>query len=223
MSRHFTIIDAPQRSEQWFTARLGCATASRAGDVVASIKTGEAAARRDYRVQLVCERLTGTMQEDGFVSADMQRGTDLEPAAFSAYEAVTGNLASRVGFLRSTEHMAGASPDGVIGDFEGLIELKCPKSATHLKYLRAGTVPSDYLPQMLHQLWISGAPWVDFVSYDPRWPSDLQLFVVRLERNETAIQNYAAQVLAFLGEVEREVEAVRTMRNVGAVLKKTVV
>ena len=218
MARTFTVIDAEQRSPAWFAARLGCITASRACDIVASIKSGEAAARRDYRTQLVVERLTGQLQEDGYISPDMQRGTDLEPQAFAAYEMQTGQMASSVGFLRHDTLMAGASPDGVIGDFDGLIELKCPKSATHLKYLRGGGVPSDYLPQLTHQLWISGAQYVDFVSYDPRFPLSMQLFIVRLLRAHAPIDDYAKKALAFLDEVERECEAVTTMANTAIVM-----
>lgn len=220
--RDFTVVDAEQRSPAWFAARLGCITASRACDIVAAIKSGEAAARRDYRTQLVVERLTNQIQEDGYVSADMQRGTDLEPQAFAAYEMQTGRMAAGVGFLRHTTLMAGASPDGVIGNFEGLIELKCPKSATHLKYIRGGGVPSDYLPQLTHQLWISGAEYVDFVSYDPRFPLSMQLFIVRLPRADAPIDAYAQKALAFLAEVETELAAVATMANVGAVLREAV-
>lgn len=222
MPRNFTVVTADQRTPEWFAARLGRITASRACDIVAAIKSGEAAARRDYRLQLVCERMTGQSQEDGYINADMQRGIDLEPAAFAAYESVTGQMAARVGFLCHTELMAGASPDGVIGDFDGLIELKCPKSATHLKYLKAGGVPADYLPQVLHQLWITGAAYVDFVSYDPRFPEPLQLFVARLERADAPIADYEAKALAFLAEVERDVLAVATLANPAAQLKAAV-
>ena len=220
--RRFRIVEAEQRTPEWFAARLGCITASRACDIVATIKSGEAAARRDYRTQLVCELLTGQPQEDGYTSVDMQRGLDLEAEAFAAYEMQTGRMASRVGFLRHTEWRAGASPDGVIGDFDGLIELKVPKSATHLKYLRAGVVPADYMPQLTHQLWISGAPYVDFVSYDPRWPAKFQVFIARLHRDEAAIAEYERKALAFLAEVEREVAAVQTMTNLNAVLREAV-
>ena len=220
--RDFQIVDAEQRSEAWLAVRLGCITASRAGDIVATIKSGEAAARRDYRLQLVCERLTGQPQEDIYVNADMQRGMDLEPRAFAAYESVTGQVVTRVGFVRHLSLMAGASPDGVIGDFDGLVELKCPRSATHLKYLRAGTVPPDHLPQLLHQLWITGAGYVDFVSFDPRFPEPWQVFIARLTRTAAAIGEYESKALAFLSEVDRECEAIGTMANVGGVLREAV-
>jgi hypothetical protein len=211
----FTVIDAEQRSAEWFAARLGRLTGSRAADMLATIKSGEAAARRDLRVQLVCERLTGQVQEEPFINAAMQRGIDMEPSAFAAYEAVTGALVQRSGFLSHTEHMAGCSLDGHIGDFDGLIELKCPKSTTHLRYLRGGVVPSDYWPQIAHNMWVTGAQWADFVSFDDRFPPELQLFIVRVERKASDMEDYERKALAFLAEVEREADALATIGRVG--------
>lgn len=219
---NFTLIDAPQRSEEWFAARLGRLTGSRAGDMLATIKSGEAAARRDLRTQLVCERLTGQVQEEPFVNAAMQRGIDCEPLAFAAYEAQTGTLVERSGFLAHAEHMAGCSLDGHVDGFVGLIELKCPKSTTHLRYLRGGVVPSDYLPQILHNLWITGAEWADFASFDDRFPPELQLFIVRVNPRVEEIADYEKKALAFLAEVERETAALSTMGDLGAVLKAAV-
>jgi hypothetical protein len=201
------VLCAAQRVPEWYLARVGRLTGSCAGDMLARIKTGEAAARRDLRVRLVCERLTGESQEDGFVNAAMQHGIDTEDAAFSAYEAHTGLIAQRVGFLAHDTLMAGCSPDGVIGAYDGILELKCPKSATHLKYLKASALPSDYLPQITHNLWISGAAWCDFVSFDPRFPPSLQFFRVRVERDQTAIDAYELMARTFLSEVEQEIAA----------------
>jgi hypothetical protein len=224
----FRVIDADQRSPEWFAARLGRLTGSRAGDMLATIKSGEAAARRDYRMQLVCERLTGTMQEDGFVSAAMQRGVECEPLARDLYERHTGRFIQTTGFLASIDHMAGCSLDGHVGDydghatFEGIVELKCPKSATHLCYLRSNVVPAEHIPQILHNLWITGAAWCDFVSFDDRFDAPLTLWIKRVERNEQAIAEYAIKALAFLAEVETEENAIRTMRDPGAVLREAV-
>ena len=179
--------------------------------MLATIKSGEAAARRDYRMQLVTERLTGQPQEDGFVNAAMQRGIDLEPMAFAAYEAVTGNVAVRTGFLSHVTHLAGCSLDGHVDNFAGIVELKCPKSSTHLKYLRDGGIPKDYLPQVTHNLWISGAAWCDFLSYDDRFPSELQVFYVRVLAADLDLAAYEAAALKFLAEVETETHALRTM------------
>lgn len=208
---NFTIIDAEQRSHEWFAARAGRLTGSRAADVLATIKSGEAAARRDYRMQLVCERLTGQPQEDGFINAVMQRGIDLEPKAFAAYEALTGSVAVRTGFLAHTAHLAGCSLDGHIDGFTGIVEIKCPKSATHLKYWRGkGEPPSDYLPQITHNLWITGAQWCDFLSFDDRFPEEMQTFLVRVKREDLDMAAYEAAALKFLAEVETEVNAIRT-------------
>jgi predicted phage-related endonuclease len=210
----FTIIDAPQRSPDWFRARLGRLTGSRAADMLATVRNGEAAARRDLRTQLVCEYLTSQVQEDGFVSRDMERGTALEPQAFAAYEALTGEVVSRTGFLSHDTLPIGCSLDGHIGDFEGILELKCPKSATHVNYLRGGVVPAAYVPQITHNLWVSGAAWCDFMSYDPRLGPGLETCLVRLFRDEAAIAAYRSKALAFLDEVATELAALTGLREV---------
>ena len=203
--------DVVQRSPEWFALRCGRFTASRAADMLATIKAGEAAARRDLRVQLVVERLTGQPQDDPYINAAMQRGIDKEADAFAAYEGLTGNLASTCGFLSHDTLRAGCSPDGLIRAGEGGLEVKCPKSATHLSYLRANTIPRDYRAQMMHALWISGAQWWDFVSFDDRFPSPLQLFYQRLERKETEIAAYEIAARDFLAEVDQELEAVQRL------------
>ena len=206
------VIDAsPQRSPEWFHARLGRLTGSRAADMLATIKSGEAAARRDYRLQLVCERLTGQPQESGFVNEAMQRGIDLEPMALGAYEALTGTLAQTVGFAAWADLMVGCSVDGSIGDFEGILELKCPKSATHLEYLRSPTVPARYLSQITHNLWVTGAAWCDFLSYDDRFPAPLQTVLRRVRREDVDFDTYATAALKFLGEVDAEEQTIRAM------------
>ena len=222
MSRRFTVIDAEQRSQAWKAARCGRLTASRAKDVLAHIKSGEAAARRDLRTQIVLERLTGEPQDSDFVNADMQRGLDLEADAFAAYEAVTGRMAARCGFVAHNELLIGCSPDGVLDDFDGILELKVPRSATHLGYLRAGAVPPEHRPQVIHALWVTGAGYCDFLSYDPRFPDGMQTCYVRVDRDEREIAEYATKALTFLDEVANEYEAVRTMWGVGAVLREVV-
>ena len=205
------ILDCEQRSEAWARARLGRLTASRAVDMLTTIKSGEAAGRRNLRAMLVLERLTNKPQESGYVSAAMQQGTDREPDALLWYEALTGQIVHRTGFITHDDLMAGASLDGHIGDFEGLVEAKSPIPATHLEYLRTGTVPGDYLAQITHQLWITGAQWCDFLSFDDRFPEDMQTFLVRVKREDVDIAAYEAKALAFLAEVETEVNAIKTM------------
>lgn len=209
---NFSIFEGEQRSPEWFAARCGRLTGSRAGDMLATIGKGEAAARRDLRAQLVVERLTGQPQEDGYVNAVMQRGIDKEPEAFSAYEALSGHLVRRTGFLSHNALMLGCSLDGDVDDFTGIVELKCPKSATHIEYLKsAGKIPSRHVPQITHNLFVTGAQWCDFVSFDDRLPEGLQLVVMRVERDEAAIAAYEWAVSLFLSEVDKEVETVRAL------------
>ena len=206
--KSFTVHSAPQGSTEWLAARLGRVTASRMKDVLAVIKSGEAAARRDYRTQLVCERLTGQPQEDVFVSSDMQRGTDLEPVARAAYEAQTGQWVEQVGFHAHTSLRAGGSPDGVVGDYDGLIEIKCPRPATHIKWMRAGGVPADHLAQIRMLLWLTGAGWCDFISYCPQMPENLRVYVAR-EEVSWAVPQMAHDIEKFLAEVDNEESALR--------------
>jgi putative phage-type endonuclease len=209
----FTVIDALQRSPEWFAARVGLVTGSRAADVVATIKSGEAAARRDYRLQIVTERLTGVPQEDGYTNAAMQWGIDHEAEAFAAYEAQSGLLVTRTGFLRDDERPIGCSLDGHIGAYEGVLEVKCPKSSTHLSYLRRGVVPVDYYPQIAHNLLVTGAAWCDFVSFDPRFPPDLQVFVRRILRGDVGIPAYTDALDVFLSDVAADLAAIEKLRT----------
>lgn len=205
----FTVCTAEQRSDEWRRARAGRVTGSKAADFLATVKSGEAAKRRDYRAQLLAERLTGQPQDDVFVNDAMQWGIDKEADAFAAYEAHTGHLVRRTGFLAVDDLPIGCSLDGDVDDFTGIIELKCPKTATHLKYLRAGVVPPDYVPQIVHNLLVSGAQWCDFASFDPRLPGPLQLFVVRHERDDKEIASYELALHLFLSELERDVAEMR--------------
>lgn len=182
------------------------------------LKNGtEAAARRDYRLQLVTERLVGEPQDSDFINDDMRRGIELEADALAAYEALTGQLASRVGFVAHNTLMIGASPDGLIGD-DGILELKVPRSATHLRYIRANVMPTEHLPQLLHNLYVTGARYADFMSYDPRFPTSLQTFCVRVERHEDQIFDYERKLLTFLAEVDADVEEVQRLMGQKAVL-----
>ena len=194
-----------QRSEEWFAARLGKVTASRLSDVLATIKTGEAAARANYRIELVAERLTGK-STPGFTSAAMQWGVECEPMARSAYETETGLIVTEVGFVdHPTIAMAGASPDGLVGD-DGLIEIKCPETKTHIETLTSKKAPSKYIPQMQWQMACTGRQWVDFVSFDPRLPEHLMLEIITVDRDQLLIDQYSEAVSIFLAEVSKTVE-----------------
>lgn len=205
MSRYIVSPHA-QGTDGWLQDRAGRATGSRASDILATIKSGEAAARRDYRLELVVERMTGAPAPQGYVSAEMQWGTEKEPFARMAYEAQTGRLVSESGFAYLPNIMAGCSVDGFIEDSGriGIWEAKCPKSYTHISYRMGGKVPPAHEPQILHNLWVTGAEFADFVSFDPRFPEPLQLFVVRYERDEKAILDYEAKLFQFLLEVDQQ-------------------
>lgn len=218
----FRIIDAPQRSADWYAVRVGRLTGSVAGEMLSKVKTGESAGRRNLRVRLVLERLTGKPQESEYVSPAMQTGIDREADAFGAFEALTGNVAVRTGFLAHTEYMAGCSLDGHIGDFDVLVSIKCRQAPAHLDFLRSGTIPASAMAQIRHEMWITGARQHEYFSWNPEFPPALQSRVVTVTRAEAAIAEYEALALAFLAEVDTEVAAIRTMTNVGAVLKEAI-
>lgn len=198
-----------QRTEEWYAARLGKVTASRISDVLATIKTGEAAARANYRAELVAEILTGK-GSTGFTSAAMQWGIDCEPMARAAYETETGLIVTEVGFVNHpTIAMSGASPDGLVGD-DGLIEIKCPETKTHIETLTSKTAPAKYTPQMQWQMACTGRKWVDFVSFDPRMPEHLMLDIIRVERDQALIDRYSEAVSVFLDDVHKTVDFLNT-------------
>jgi len=211
------IIDCIQGSQEWLDARAGRVTASRIKDILTKVKTGEAAARRDYRLELVCEILTGIPAEQGFVSFEMKRGTELEPAARAAYEFENKISVDQVGMvLHPQSDRYAASPDGMVNwdgknAPEGLIEIKAPKTATHIGYIEAGVVPADYQPQMLWQMACTGAQWVDFVSYDPRLPEQLELYIVRFQRDEARVHEIESEVMQFLKEVDAAVSRITAL------------
>lgn len=209
------ILSIDQRSAEWHTARLGKLTASRAGEAFATLKGGgESASRRNLRLQLVLERLTGQSQENGYVNRTMERGIALEPDACAAYEAETGILVQAVGFVVHDELAAGCSPDGLTED--GLIEIKCPEAAAHLEYVRGG-LPAAYRWQITHALWLTGAAWADFVSYHPDFPEALRLKITRLFAKDIDLAAYELSVRLFLGEVEQELAQVEALSQVVAV------
>ena len=189
-----------QGSSEWFAARCGRATASRFSDILAKGKSGEATTRRNYRIQLVTERLTGEPAES-FKNAAMAHGTETEPFARMAYEAHSGNLVEEVGFVQHSTLMAGCSPDGLI-DLNAGCEIKSPfQSAIHIETLESG-MPSGHKAQVQGSLWVTGREWWDFISFDPRLPDHLKLYVQRIERDEEYIKNLEAEVIKFLGEVD---------------------
>lgn len=188
-----------QNTDAWRYQRGGKITGSRFADVLAKPDT---AAYRNYLLQVATERLTGEWQGPNYQSAEMIWGTEQEPFAKARYEAVTGDLITACGYIAHPDHwFAGASPDGLLGQ-DGCIETKCPKSTTHVEYLRDRKLPAKYRPQVQGQMWCAGKTFAHFVSYDPRMPEHLQLLIVPVERDDVYIAKLQTAVLEFNAEVE---------------------
>lgn len=196
--------DIVQGSAEWHAIRVGKVTASRVADVVAKTKSGWGASRANYMAELIAERLTGEAAER-FTNAAMNWGTEKEPDARAAYEFFRDASVTEIGFV---EHpsigMTGASPDGLVSD-DGMVEIKCPNTATHLETLLTQTVPAKYNTQMQWQMACSGRQWCDFASYDPRLPEEMSLFVKRVERDDKTIAELEKDVSAFLAELDEKI------------------
>ena len=220
MKHRFIIVDAPQRSPEWDTARLGKLTGSRAPDAFARTKGGWAASRKNLMYLLVLERITGKSGESDYVSPAMQAGIDREPFALRAYEALTGNTVSACGFLQHPTLMAGTSPDGYVGNFERIVSIKCRQPAAHVKALR-GVIPHDAMTQIRHELWITGAEAVDYFCWNPDFPDTLQGKLITVHRQDADIPGYEKDALCFLAECDMEEQAIRTAANLPQVLEQS--
>jgi putative phage-type endonuclease len=193
-----------QRTEEWFAARLGKVTASKIADVMASGRAGApSVTRANYFAQLLCERLTGRATE-GYTSDAMQHGTDNEPIAINAYEMHRDVIVSPIGFVdHPSIAMSGASPDGLVGE-DGLIEVKCPNSATHLATLKGGSIDGRYMKQMQWQMACTGRKWCDFVSFDPRMPEHLQLYIRHVPFDSDMVKEIESAVCEFLADLDAD-------------------
>ena len=202
-----------QRSDEWYSARLGKVTASRVADVMARTKSGPAASRENYMMQLLCERLTGK-KEESFTTAAMQRGVELEAVARSAYEVDAGVMVIETGFcVHAAVSGFGASPDGLVGT-DGLVEIKCPNTKQHVEFLRTGKPEGKYIWQMMAQMACTDRAWCDFVSFDDRMPEELQFSRVRIHRDAKEEQAMMAAILQFLAELDAvETEMKRKMER----------
>lgn len=202
-----------QRTPEWFAERLGKITASRIADVVGKTKSGSyGAARKNYMAELLCQRLSG-QQEEKFTSAAMQHGTDTEPAARAMYILETGTDVTETGFIpHPTIAMSGASPDGLAGE-DGLIEIKCPNTATHLEFLQSRKPKHEYLLQMQWQMACTGRQWCDFISYDDRLPEKLAYRCIRIQRDDTLVAELEEEAIKFLTELD---ETVRQLKEQAA-------
>jgi predicted phage-related endonuclease len=204
----FIVVDHEQRSLEWYASRAGRLTGSVASDMLAKPKSGsgESAGRKNLRAKLVLERVTGKTQEDDYLSRDMQRGVDLESEAFGEFEALTGVILQRCGFLSMGDDF-GCSLDGYLGDFEELVSIKCPNDANHMAYVMGGKkIPKDYMDQCRHELWITGARRHHFLSYNPNFPEKLRVFYVTMERAQFDLAEYEAEAVKFMAEVREETD-----------------
>lgn len=197
-----------QRSPEWFAARCGKVTASRVADLMAKTKSGYSTSRANYMAELICERLTGKPTES-YTNGAMQWGTDTEPQAKAAYVFMHDEVAECAFAEHPTIASLGASPDGLVGD-DGLLEIKCPNTATHLEFLLSKTIPGKYITQMQTQMACTGRKWCDFVSFDPRLPDSMQMWISRVNRDDAFISEIEKEVTAFLAEVDAKITALNT-------------
>lgn len=204
-----------QGTESWFADRLGKVTASRLADVLAKTKTAYSASRNNYMTQLVLETITQSRAES-YTNFSMAWGTEQEPFARAAYEARTGQMVEEVGFLpHPTIALAGASPDGLVGD-DGMVEIKCPSTSTALEcwltqFQGGNAVDAKYYAQMQWQMRCADRSWCDYVVFDPRMPAKAQLFVTRVERDDAWLANAEEEVVKFLAEMQDKVETLKSI------------
>jgi putative phage-type endonuclease len=197
--------DLIQGSDEWKAARTGLITGSRMSDVLAKLKGGgEAKSRSDYRMELVAERLTGLPAEQ-YVNGYMVRGTEMEPLARASYEVLFDTVVTQVGLIVHPEMpFAASSPDGLVGS-EGVLEIKCPKTTTHLRWRQKNSCPEEHVAQLYWELCCTGREWADFVSYDPRLPERLQLFAVRVFPEKELMAQMESEVTKFNTELEEAI------------------
>ena len=203
-----------QGTDDWHSERIGFVTASKLAAVMASGRGGKPSeTRKNYMVELAVARLTGKPIDSSFQTAAMQRGIELEAEARQIYEVKTGSFVALSEFIHHpTIPMTGASPDGIISsehDGQGILEIKCPLAKTHYEYLTEGSIPNGYILQMQWQMECADLAWADFVSYHPDFPENIQLLIVRQERDEKILGPVRDEVKAFLAELEETVEKLR--------------
>lgn len=203
------ILDCVQGSPEWHQARCGSLGASQVADTLARTKSGWGASRANVMAQLIAERLTGTPAET-YTNAAMQRGTEKEPEARLAYEFERGVSVAQVGLiLHPAISGTHASPDGLIGD-DGLVEIKCPLTSTHIDTLLSDAISEKYIKQMQWQMAVSGRAWCDYVSYDDRLPAEMQLFVKRTHRDDAMIAEMEREIGAFLKELDEKLASLQS-------------
>lgn len=204
--------DMEQGSPEWLSARCGLVTASRVADVIAKTKSGFGASRANYMAELIAERMTGEPAQR-FTNAAMQWGTDTEPQARAAYEFFNDVTVEQVGLVKHpTIEESAASPDGYVGD-DGMVEIKCPNTSTHIETLLTGAVAGKYITQMQWQMACAGRQWCDFVSFDPRMPGDLSIFIKRVPRDDDLIGTLESDVLEFLADMGQKLKRLQALQG----------
>ncbi len=199
------LLNHDQGTEEWFKARLGCPSGSGFSKLVKT--DGKPSTSADtYINHLIAEKVIGEPPET-FSNEWMERGKQLEPDARSFYEFERGVTVQEVGFIKHDEYECGVSPDGLV-NADGLLEIKCPAPATHIKYLRAGVLPSGYKAQCQGQLWITGRKWLDFLSYHPSLPP----FLIRIEPDKEYIKLLEAEVIKACKMIEEESRKIEVLR-----------
>lgn len=212
MTRRFTVVECDQRSPEWLAARIGRVTSTGAVDMLKKGRgSEEAVGKRDLRLRLALERMGQRPLEDDYTSRAMQQGIEREAAAYAAYEALTGRMLERTGFCSHNDLMAGCSLDGSFDNFTGLVEIKAPEWQAHYEALKTNTVPTNYLRQVNHALFITGAEWCDWMSYNPDFTERLQVKLIRVERNPKALEAYEDALTLFLAEVDLKVQELQTL------------
>jgi putative phage-type endonuclease len=222
-ARRFTVIDCEQKTPEWFAARAGRVTSTSAAAMLAKGRQGaESVGKSKLRNRLALERVAGRSLEKDFTNRSMQQGTEREPEAYAAYEALTGRMLERTGFLSHNDLMAGCSLDGSCDDFTGIVEIKCPEHEAHFEALESGKIPGDYFRQVQHAIFVSGAEWCDWFSYNPDFPESLRVQLVRVNRTEVDLDAYEHALTIFLAEVDLKVQAIKTLTNLRGQLEAAV-
>ena len=206
-------IEVEQGSQEWLQSRLGKITASRAKDLMATVRYGEAAGYRNYKTELAVERITGKRAER-YVTKQMEYGTETEGVAATMYQLQTGNIATVCGAFEIDGSNVLASPDRLVGD-DGLVEIKCRELANHVESMLSDKVPDEYYKQIQFQLWVTNRKWCDYVSYGDEMPENAQLFIKRIERDEEVINEIIERVEQIEDDITKLIEAVQAYNGKG--------
>lgn len=204
-----TEIQVEQGSDEWLAERLPLITGSRFKDVLSKNKgKSESSARRNYRAEMVVQRLTG-QEVERYKSRAMQWGNDMEALAATSYSLITGNMTETCGLFKHNKYAIGVSPDRRIKGQKGCVEIKCYELANHIAALRSGHMPPEHKAQVQGEMWFTASDFCDFVSYAPELPPNAQMFIERIYRDDDYIAMLEQELLLFDTEVNEEVEFIK--------------